>query len=413
MPIKEHSWHYFFFTCGIFLVGAIALIVPHGYGLSFYVMCLLSLVLWFKGASSLVSQDAKFFVWPIWLYAFGSGAQALYEKLAWRELDYVLPFLLLPFGFWGLRQYKPKDDWFWMGLAMGAIGAMCLAAFQSLHLGMRAAGFTNAIQFGNVALLMGVLCLVRALGTLNLSWMNALLWCGFVSGLAASVWSQTRGGWLAVVFIFLWVLFTATKNWSLMRRVMVVFAIFVFLAIPALQPDGKVQQRIGQAVTELDAFFQHGKQDTSVGARLAMWSVTLQELSKAPLFGIGNQGWVEVRDAALQDGRLDSFSSTFGHVHNEYLNLALKRGLFGLTLYLGLLMVPMLWFFKPYVTHANADVRTLAMAGMVIPMMYMDFGLTQTFLSHNSGRMALVSLWVCVGALMLNSVENQQVKSLN
>ena len=117
MPIKEHSWHYFFFTSGIFLVGAVALIVPHGYGLSFYVMCLLSLVLWFRGTSSLVSQDEKFFVWPIWLYAFASGAQALYEKLAWRELDYVLPFLLLPFGFWGLRQYKPKEDWFWMGLS--------------------------------------------------------------------------------------------------------------------------------------------------------------------------------------------------------------------------------------------------------------------------------------------------------
>jgi hypothetical protein len=43
---------------------------------------------------------------------------------------------------------------------------------------------------------------------------------------------------------------------------------------------------------------------------------------------------------------------------------------------------------------------------MVVPMMFMDFGLTQTFLSHNSGRMVLVSVWMCVGALLINAVED-------
>jgi hypothetical protein len=41
-------------------------------------------------------------------------------------------------------------------------------------------------------------------------------------------------------------------------------------------------------------------------------------------------------------------------------------------------------------------------------MMFMDFGLTQVFLSHNSGRMVLVSLWVCAAALMLNAAEDNE-----
>jgi O-antigen ligase len=71
-------------------------------------------------------------------------------------------------------------------------------------------------------------------------------------------------------------------------------------------------------------------------------------------------------------------------------------------------LVPMVLFFWPYLHHRSVEVRSLAMAGMVIPMMYMDVGLTQTFLSHNSGRVVLCSLWMCVAALMLNALEDNQ-----
>jgi O-antigen ligase len=172
-----------------------------------------------------------------------------------------------------------------------------------------------------------------------------------------------------------------------------------------------VQSRIGVAVSEFNVFFDHGKQDTSVGARLAMWSVAMGEIGKAPIFGHGNQGWVETRDAAISDGRLSSFSAGFSHLHNEYLNVAFKRGLVGLALYLAMYLVPMLMFFKAHLQDARPDVRALAMAGMVVPMMFMDFGLTQTFLSHNSGRIVLCSLWMCVAALMLNAFHAEKCGS--
>jgi len=75
---------------------------------------------------------------------------------------------------------------------------------------------------------------------------------------------------------------------------------------------------------------------------------------------------------------------------------------------LALYLVPMLMFFKPYLHDDRPDLRVLAMAGMVIPMMFMDFGLTQTFLSHNSGRIVLCSFWMCVAALMLNTTRDNE-----
>ena len=401
----------YLFSVGVFLVGAVALVLPSGYSLGFALLCFSSLALWAFNRESLLVKETQFFFWPILAYAIGHAALALNEKWAAREFNTYLPFVMVLFGVWGLRRYKPNAHWFWAGLALGAIGAAFFAGYQAMVLGARASGFTHPIQFGNVALLLGVLCVVRVLAVTGVNWLNALLWTGFVAGLAASVWSQTRGGWVAVVLIFIWVLVHTTKGWAPLKRGLAGLILFCFLAIPAMQPNGVVQSRVKEAVTESYAYFENGKQDTSVGARLAMWSVALDAISHAAVLGHGNQGWIELRDQAFGDGRLSSFSSGFTHLHNEYLNVAFKRGFVGLALYLALYLVPMLMFFKPYLHDARAEVRSFAMAGMVIPMMFMDFGLTQTFLSHNSGRVVLCSLWMCVAALMLNATLCQKEKS--
>lgn len=396
-----------FFSLCVFLTGAVALILPSGFSIGFYLLCFVSLGIWLTVRSTLLPRETRYFFLPLIVYAVGHCALALNERWAAREFGDYLPFVFVLFGVWGIRKYKPHANWFWAGLAVGAIGAAIFSGYQSIALGLRAGGHTHPIQFGNIALLLGVLCLVRSMVVFEWSRFNALLWIGFVSGLAASVWSQTRGGWLAVVLIFVWILANATKHWAPIKRGAAAVVMFVFLAVPTLQPDGVVQSRIAVAVTEFNAYFETGQQDTSVGARLAMWTLGVQGVVQAPWFGQGNKGWLQTRDAALADGRLSQFSAEFTHLHNEYLNLAFKRGMVGLAFYLAMLLVPMLVFFKPYLQDGRPNVRALAMAGMVIPMMFMDFGLTQTFLSHNSGRIVLSSLWMCVAGLMLNAVHNQ------
>lgn len=397
-----------FLTVCLLLVGGVSLVLPSGYSIGFYLVCFFCLVVWFKLGGELLPADTKFFILPLFIYAAGHTALALSEKWALHEFGNYLPFVLVVFGLWGIRYYKLQPYFLWLGLALGALGAAIFAGYQALEQGVRANGFANAIQFGNIALLLGVLCMVRALGEPVLSRFNMCLCIGFIAGLAASIWSQTRGGWVALVFIFIWILFHATKSWSFRKRSLIAFCFCLFVLVPVLQPNGVVQSRISDARAEFSAYLETGKQDNAVGARLAMWTLAWSNLTKAPLIGHGERGWIDLRDTAIQDGRLSPFSSTFKHLHNEVLNVAFKRGLIGLTLYLALFLVPMMLFFKPYLHHAAVEVRSMAMAGMVIPMMYIDFGLTQTFLSHNSGRIVLCSLWMCMAGLMLNAVEDNQ-----
>jgi O-antigen ligase len=255
---------------------------------------------------------------------------------------------------------------------------------------------------------MGVLCLVRLLNVRGGRWMDLLMLVGVGAGLAASVWSQTRGGWVAMLLIMGWMLHKATQNWGIAKRVLIAGAMLAALAIPVLLPNGIVQNRVMAAITEFEGYLESNTQDTSVGARLAMWEFAYKDLAVAPLIGRGAEGWKQSRDAGIKSGSLDPFLRDFSHLHNEFLDALYKNGLIGLSLLLTLYWVPMLIFFKPYLHGYGSEAKALAMGGMVLPMMFIDYGLTQTFLSHNSGRMVFVSMMMCLGGLVLNTAEDNK-----
>lgn len=394
----------------LFLTGAAALAMPRGYSLGYYGICFFGLVLWLCVRNRLVGKDAMPFALPVLIYAAGHLLLGLHESFAWRSIDPVLPFGLLFFGLWALRKYKPNAAWFWAGLALGAICAAGISSYQAIKLGMRAEGFTHSIQFGNIALLFGVLCMLRALTSLRFSWLNFLMWLGFASGVVASVWSQTRGGWVAIVLIFSWVLLHTLKALTWPRRAFALVVLIACIAVPFRQLDlhKVIASRVSIAVEETKAYIVSNQQNSSVGSRLAMWQFAIHKVGEAPWLGHGMKGWIELREQGIAKGELVPYISNYSHVHNEYLDVLLKRGVVGLSLLVLLYVVPMFWFFKPYINAADVEVKSLAMAGMVIPMMYMDFGLTQLFLGHNSGRMVLVSLWMCTAALLLNAAEDNR-----
>jgi O-antigen ligase len=310
-----------FFNLFIFLAGASALVLPRGYSLGFFLACLSALLLWLPNRENLIDAKNKWLVWPCILYATGLMAIGLVHQWAWRTLDPYVPFLMMALGVWGIRKFQPNALFFWGGLAVGAIGAAVLAGYQSVVLGARADGFNHAIQFGNAALLMGVLCLVRLLTVRGNRWMDAFMALGFCAGLAASVWSQTRGGWLAVLLILAWALVNGTQDWQPVKRGVASVALLSVLAIPALQPNGVVQQRVMSAVTEFEGYLESRSQGNSVGARLAMWEFSLHDIPLAPLIGQGLGGWKHARDAGIQSGALDPFMKNFHHLHNEFIDV--------------------------------------------------------------------------------------------
>lgn len=395
----------------LFVVGAVALTVKSGYSYGFYGLCFGGLIVWLvRSRETLYRPELRYFLYPLAAYAVALCGMSLFEYAEWSPVGEYLPFVLSVFGVWVLRRYKVSAVLMWCGVAVGALLAGVLATHQGLYLGVRAGAHMLPIQFGNIALLFSVFCLIRLLvGGPSLIGVKLLLLGGLGGGVVASVFSQSRGGWVAILLILGWIFWQVSKKWKTVLRVGLIASFVAVLSAFPFFSEGIVQQRIQLAAKEVSAYVDTGKQDTAVGSRLAMWRLGLMGLSEAPLVGQGNAGWLKNRNAAVASGELSVFSADFGHLHNEFLNVAYKRGAVGLVFLLAMYLVPMLYFFRPYLSHDNPEIRALAMAGMVIPMMYMDFGLTQSFLTHNSGRIVLCSLWMCTAALMLNALEDHEI----
>lgn len=402
---------------GIFLIGLLCLTVPNGYSLGFLLICFGGLLVWLKDKTRLITAWDRPFVLPLLIYAVGNMLIGLYQAPGIRQLDAYYPFALLTFGLWSLRRAKPNPNFFWAGLSLGALGAGGIAAWQALHRGIRAEGFDNAIQFGDAALLMGMLCVARALNV-GRRWpatarlnrralaLNLVLCFGALGGIAASLLSQTRGGWVAVpmVLVVAWRQLTTPGRASRTYLALLCLAL-AGIAIVVMQQRA-FAERWMDAANEARSYVESGVQSTSVGARLAMWTYSLEQIELHPWIGVGEEGWIESRNAAIRAKRLSPAIAEFNHVHNEFLDVTLKRGFLGLGLLLAMYLLPSIYFLR-FTKGYGAEVTSLALAGLIIPISYIGFGLTQVFLGHNSGRMVLVSLWMCVAALLFNAVEKE------
>ena len=85
-----------------------------------------------------------------------------------------------------------------------------------------------------------------------------------------------------------------------------------------------------------------------------------------------------------------------------------KRGLVGVALLLAFYAVPLLIFWPTQKRMAQCpgapmdrQILYLRMLGIMVPLCYMGFGMTQVFFAHNSGHLFYVYLLVLVlGALI-------------
>ncbi len=394
----------------LFLTGGFSLAVASGYSLGFYFICFSGLLFWIAKREFIFEFKSLYLIFPMLLYGFGNLILSLAEDVDVKVIGDLFPFFISIFGYWVLRKFKPNASFWWVGIASGAIIGLLLSVYQSLYLGVRAEGFIHPIQFGNIALLFAVLCFVRIVCNFKITALNFFLFIGVLSGIVASILSQSRGGWIALPIIIGWVLIKAFEYWSVSARLIASITFILLLISPLLLPSSLVHSRISKAFTEFHEYVDLGKQDTSIGSRLAIWHVAFSEISNSPLLGHGNRGWIESRDAALSDGRLNTFSSKLTHLHNEFIDVVYKRGVIGLAFLCVLYIMPMIGFFNPYLIHKNSEVRTFAMSGIVVSLMYIDFGLTQVFLGHNSGRVVLCSSLICIGALMFNGLEKVELE---
>ena len=277
-----------------------------------------------------------------------------------------------------------------------------LALWQTLGVGMeRATGYTNAIQWGNLALLLACLTAVP----LVIFWhehrkpWRVLMGLATGLGLTASLLSQSRGGWLALVGVLaLGLLLVWRIRRRLFARLLAGSAGLVLVLALVLGLTPRFQQRIGLATTEINGYLEAGKDSSSLGIRLAQYRLVAQLIPQKPWLGWGAHGFVTEMQRRVKGGEYGPLMMSYPQIHNDFLDVWVKVGVLGVLLQ-ATLFAWVLGRFWPSRARLSCyaedspqwrEVLALRVMGCVVPVAYLVFGMSQPFFNHNSGIMVFV-----------------------
>lgn len=391
----------------VFLFSALALAVTSGYSLGALVLLLASSwLLWKRPRLNLQRRD-YLMLGALLLYFFIFTANMLYHGDPARELDMPLRALLAVPVLLLLLAYPPRPGAWWSGIAIGAIAGAALVFWQFfVNDIVRPKGATsNAIHYGNVSMLLGMLSLcgvawARAQSRQRL-W-TVLMLCGCIAGIAGSIISGSRGGWLALPICVCIITLHYAKKYGY-RYLLSTLAILATLGTLAyVIPHSPVRERTVAAINELNNFKNTDDIYSSVGQRLEMWRAALRMSDENLLLGIGRNGYLEQKQEMAAEGKMNAVTRDFTNAHNDYIDSLVKRGLLGLSALLALFFLPLILFTQALRNKANGQQTTqpYALAGVILISCYITFGLTTNSLTLNIGIIMLVFPMVILWALL-------------
>ena len=392
------------FALAGFLAGLVTL--PLGYAAFAALIVVLALpgALLSRGGARLCPED-RWFLLALLLFglhlvldAWRGGAPVGHQTastLPWWPLSAALVLVA-----W--RRFPPVCVALWWGAAFGALAACGIVLVRWLALGVDRVHVPgiNAIPFGNLSLVLGVLSLVWAL---RLSQMPLLFAAAALAGLVASLLSGTRGGWVTLpvvaVVLFLCQGAEIRRFWSarpLTARLLAVVGVAMVAAFAVWQ----ALPRAVALVEDLRGYVARDVTHTSAGLRLDMWHAAWTLFLQKPLLGWGEGAMMPELRRLIAAGELNEQARYFGfQLHSDVLDTLARRGLLGLITLLLMYAVPLAGFVRR-LKCGDVAVRVFALAGTLVVLMFAGFGLTQSQFRDERSFAAYLVLVVACWVLM-------------
>ena len=280
---------------------------------------------------------------------------------------YGAKYALASLSLWYLSKSGVRLSAIVWGLALGCAGALAIAIYQAGVLKMpRVSGFTNAIQYGGIAMYLGFATLSLALlGHWSKS-RTATLGVLGAFGVCASFLSDSRGSWVVIPLLIAAIWLMAWLNGYRRLASMAAAGMLILGLIVAVPTYQKLEQRSAEAAREVSQYLKDPQQYamTSVGQRLEQWRLAIHLIEQRPFSGWGLAGYPAAKKQMVDQGLAHPSVMEFGHAHNEILDMWVKRGLPGLILLLAFYAVPaaIFWPTPRRLARANAAQRSSLLA---------------------------------------------------
>jgi O-antigen ligase len=300
---------------------------------------------------------------------------------------------------------RPSQRALWWGAGAGALAALPFIAWQRLGLGIeRPGGLINSITYGDLSLLLGLLAMAGSLTLRSRSQRLLLAGVGGLAGIAASVMTGSRGGWMALPLIAL-ALLPRLRGLGVRHVGALLGASAVLLAAVWFAPGLGMHARFVGGVEEAQNWHDKHLVWTNVGIRLELWKGALMLIGEQPLLG-RDFGAARARLATYaREGKLDPMVLELPHLHNDGLQVMTTGGVAGFALWIATLFAPLAFFLRRLGHDVRAPQFAAALGGVLVVLGYIGFGLTEVIFWSMKGSLFYALMVFMLMGYCLNAKE--------
>lgn len=239
------------------------------------------------------------------------------------------------------------------------------------------------IFFGNIALTTGLVSFILSLDKANSWWVRGLLLLSAIAGVAGSIWSQTRGGWIfLMIFSIVFLCGAIINSRNKKKSTLLGSGLLIVLCLTALPFSKTIESRLGQAYLNIEAYFSGGNANTSVGLRLELWRVSIEQFSKNPIVGSARSDFLAIKEYMISDNTVASKASILEHAHSDLFWTLGTKGILGVVSFYALYLFLLRFY---YLNLKNKEIRLYALSGLTVVFSYLVYGLSESFFSMKLG----------------------------
>lgn len=284
------------------------------------------------------------------IFVLGNSFLLALHAASSSEYEQLIPFILFPFATWLFVLRPVSLRIFSLGVAIAAISSGLFALVQVLWFEMphesRASGWmANPIHFGHLCVLLAVYCLVGLLSQSDRTSSRSILilYLGFILSLLGAVLSGSKSSWIAfaatALYLGVVVLRTQGLGWKmLVKSILGVFLLFTFFVF--VSPSSKRLQIFQNSISNLTAAVLEADKplniealglDPSVNDRIVQYQMSAQLIVRHPWIGISRPDISLEQKMRVANGE-PGFKRVYRHIHSEYLDTLVNRGVLGFVL---------------------------------------------------------------------------------
>jgi O-antigen ligase len=227
---------------------------------------------------------------------------------------------------------------------------------------------------------------------------------GIISSLLISYLTLTRGAWLSIIGIILFLIIYFNKD--SLQKMILKFGLILVAGFMLFSFNAVIHERLELAYKEFRAPTNLKSEDeTSVGHRKQLYVVSIQIIKQNFLMGVSREKFQSAyEDIVKNDSRFNPKLGTATHAHNELLYAWAELGIFGFAGLLLLYLGPW-WFFWKNRLSKNPDIRIASVIGMVMVIHYLISGLPDIVIIFNVLKTSLYSISIIVPTAIILSLK--------